>query len=176
MVQKRFRGLLATLVLCAIVPAWAQDTGVLSGTVTDSSGAVVVDAQVTAVNVATNFETATVTNSEGLYRIPFLRPGTYRVRISASGFKSFVRQGLELRVGETIPINAVMELGAVAESVQVTAAAPLLETETSTTGTVINGEFFQRMPLNFSLCVKIVLHAASVTPLPSGTPTRRYSA
>jgi hypothetical protein len=147
MVQRSFRGFLATLVLCVIVPAWAQDTGVLSGTVTDSSGAVVVDAQVTAVNVATNFETATVTNSEGLYRIPFLRPGTYRVRISASGFKSFVRQGLELRVGETIPINAVMELGAVAESVQVTAAAPLLETETSTTGTVINGEFFQRMPL-----------------------------
>ena len=112
MLQRRFRGLLATLVLCAIIPAWAQDTGVMTGTVTDSSGAVVVNAQVTAVNVATNFETATVTNAEGLYRIPFLRPGTYRVRIAASGFKTFVRDGLELRVGATMPINAVMELGA----------------------------------------------------------------
>ena len=147
MLQRRFQGLLPTLVLLAMVPAWAQDTGVLSGTVTDTSGAVVVNAQVTAVNVANNFETVTVTNTEGIYRIPFLRPGTYRVRITASGFKTFVRDGLELRVGATMPINAAMEVGALAESVQVTAAAPLLETETSTTGTIVNGEFFQRMPL-----------------------------
>ena len=69
----------------------------LTGTVTDTSSAVVVNAQVTAINVATNFETATVTNAEGLYRIPFLRPGTYRVRITAPGFKSFIRENVELR-------------------------------------------------------------------------------
>src|SRR6185295_4425964 len=123
------------------------DTAVLTGTVTDTSGAVVANAQVTTVNVSNNFETATVSNSEGIYRIPFLRPGTYRVRITAPGFKSFVRDNVELRIGATLPINGVMEVGAVAESVQVSAAAPLLETETSTTGTVINGEYFERMPL-----------------------------
>ena len=131
----------------AVVPVWGQDTGTLTGTVTDSSSAVVANAQVTVTNAATNFETSTVTNSEGIYRIPFLRPGTYRVRITASGFKTVVRDNVELRVGATLPINGVMEVGAVCESVQVTAAAPLLETETSTTGTVIDGEFFQRMPL-----------------------------
>jgi hypothetical protein len=143
--NSRTRRICAAAALCAA--ALAQDTGVLTGTVTDSSGAVVPGAEVSVVNVATNFDSTTTTNSDGLYRIPFLRPGTYRVRITASGFKGFLRDNVELRVGATLPINAVLELGAVAESVQVNAAVPLLETETSNTGTVINGEFFQRMPL-----------------------------
>ncbi len=137
----------ALLVFLAISPVFAQDTAVLTGTVTDSSNAVVANAQVIATNVANNFETTTLTNAEGLYRIPFLRPGMYRVRIAAPGFKSFVRENVELRVGATLPINGTLELGAVSESVQVTAAAPLLETETSTTGTIVDGDFFQRMPL-----------------------------
>ena len=88
-----------------------------------------------------------MTNAEGLYRIPFLRPGTYRVRITAQGFKSFIRENIELRVGATLAVDCAMELGGVAESVQVSAAVSLLETETSTTGTVVTGDFFQRMPL-----------------------------
>lgn len=119
----------------------------LTGTVTDSSGAIVAAAKVSAVNAATNFESTAETNADGLYRIPFLRPGIYRVMVSAQGFKTFVRDGVELRVGFTLPIHAVMEVGAVAESIQVNASAPLLETETSTTGTNISGTFFQRMPL-----------------------------
>src|SRR4051794_24003587 len=147
MLQQRLQGVLLTLIAFTVIPAWAQDTGVLTGTVTDSSGAVVVGASVTAINAATNFETTSETNAEGLYRIPFLRPGTYRVRITAQGFKSFIRDNVELRVGATLPIDGKMEVGAIAESVQVSAAAPLLETETSTTGTVVNGEYFARMPL-----------------------------
>ncbi len=135
------------LALCALAPALAQDTGVLTGSVSDASGAVVVGAHITAINVATNFEAATASNSEGLYRLPFLRPGTYRLKFTAPGFKTLSRENVELRVGATLPIHGVMELGAVTESVQVTAATPLLETETSSTGTVISGEFFQRMPL-----------------------------
>jgi hypothetical protein len=147
MLRKGIRGFFLGLVLFAVVPAWGQDTGTLTGTVTDSSSAVVANAQVTVTDTAINFETSTVTNSEGIYRITFLRPGTYRVRITAAGFKTFLRDNVELRVGATLPINGVMEVGTVSDSVQVTAAAPLLETETSTTGTVIDGEFFQRMPL-----------------------------
>jgi hypothetical protein len=147
MLQKRIGGFFLGLFLFAVVPACAQDTGTLTGTVTDSSSAVVANAQVTVTDSATNFETSTITNTEGIYRITFLRPGTYRVRITASGFKTVVRDNVELRVGATLPINGVMEVGTVSDSVQVTAAAPLLETETSTTGTVIDGEFFQRMPL-----------------------------
>src|SRR4051794_37157713 len=86
MLQKGIRGFFLGLVLFAVVPAWGQDTGTLTGTVTDSSSAVVANAQVTVTDTAINFETSTVTNSEGIYRITFLRPGTYRVKITASGF------------------------------------------------------------------------------------------
>src|SRR3954471_10774224 len=79
-------GLLLAFCLFTAAPAFAQDTATLTGTVTDGSGAVVVNASVTAINLATNFETATVTNNEGFYRITFLRPGDYRVRITAAGF------------------------------------------------------------------------------------------
>ena len=109
MFQRKLQGLSLALVLFGIVPAWGQDTATLTGNVTDSSSSVVVGAQVRAINTATNFEMATVTNSEGLYRITFLRPGTYRVSITAAGFKSFIRENVELRVGATLPINGVME-------------------------------------------------------------------
>jgi hypothetical protein len=125
----------------------AQDTATITGSVSDSSGAVVAGAQVVAVNTATNFEATAPVNTEGIYRIPFLRPGNYRIRVTAPGFKSFIRENIELRVGATLPINATLEVGSVSDSIQVTAAVPLLETETSTTGTVITGDFFSRMPL-----------------------------
>ena len=145
------------LALCALTSALAQDTATLTGTVTDSSGAVVVGAHVSAINVANNFEATTTSNAEGLYRLPFLRPATYRLTFTAPGFKSFIRDGVELRVGAILPIPAVMQIGAVNDSVQVTAASPLLETETSSTGTAITGEFFQRMPL-FQRHVRAVLY------------------
>jgi len=114
------------LFLAASAILVAQDTGVLTGTVTDSSGAIVAAAKVSAVNAATNFESTAETNADGLYRIPFLRPGIYRVMVSAQGFKTFVRDGVELRVGFTLPIHAVMEVGAVAESIPDAPAAEQL--------------------------------------------------
>lgn len=148
MLQQWRQGLLAlSLAVFAMGPAWSQDTATLTGTITDPTGAVVAAAKVTAVNTANNFESTTESNAEGLWRITFLRPGTYRITVESTGFKRFVRDGVELRIGSTLPINAVLEVGTVADSVEVTSAAPLLETETSTTGTIINGEYFARMPL-----------------------------
>ncbi|MCC7175408.1 MAG: TonB-dependent receptor [Bryobacterales bacterium] len=140
-------GLLLAISLVLAPSAFSQDTATLTGMVTDPTGAVVVGAQVTISNVATNIETATQTNTQGLYRVPALRPGTYRIAVSAAGFKRFVRENIDLRVGDTVPINAALEIGTVADTVEVTAAVPLLETETSSTGTVVKGEFFYRMPL-----------------------------
>lgn len=133
-------GLWTALFLALALPGLTQDTAVLLGTVTDPTGAVVVGARVSAVNIATNFESTTETNSEGLYRLPFLRPGTYRVTITATGFKRFVRENVELRVGATVPVDAPLEIGAVADVVEVTAAVPLLETETSSTGMLVKGD------------------------------------
>ncbi|MCL6546758.1 MAG: carboxypeptidase-like regulatory domain-containing protein, partial [Bryobacteraceae bacterium] len=145
---RRIQGLMLTLVLFLFAaPVLAQDTANLTGTVTDPTGAVVVGAQVTVTNVATNVETTTETNSEGIYRVPFLRPGTYRVTISAAGFKRFIRENVTLSVGATVPVNASLEIGTVADTVEVRAAIPLLETETSATGTLVKGDYFYRMPL-----------------------------
>jgi hypothetical protein len=135
------------LFMFAAAPVLAQDTAVLTGTVTDPTGAVVVGAQVKVTNLATNIETTTVTNAEGLYRVPALRPGTYRVTITAAGFRTFVRENVTLSVGSTVPVNAALEIGAVADTVEVRAAIPLLETETSATGTLVKGDYFYRMPL-----------------------------
>ncbi len=125
----------------------AQDTATITGIVTDPVGAVVPGAQVTVLNLSTNVQLTTETNEEGIYRVPFLRPGRYRVTITATGFKRFVRDEIEVSIGATVPINASLEIGTLAESIEVSAAVPLLETETSATGTLVKGDYFYRMPL-----------------------------
>jgi hypothetical protein len=109
--------------LMALPVCGQLDTGVFSGRVTDASGAVVPNAPVTVVETSTNFLTDTKSNNEGLFRIPSLRPGPYRLTVKASGFKSYVREGLELHVGENQEINVALEVGGTTESVVVTAEA-----------------------------------------------------
>ena len=138
--------LVTTLLVCAF-PAIAQDTGIISGRVQDTTGAVVAGAQITVTNTATNVEDHSQSNAEGNYRVPALRPGTYRVVIAASGFKRVVRENVELRVGAAVQVDGNLEVGAATDSVDVAAAAPLLDTETSSTGTVVEGNYFVRMPL-----------------------------
>ena len=83
----------APIVFAAI--AFAQlDTATISGRVLDSTGAAVPGAELKVINVSTNFESVTVTNAEGLYRVPSLRPGPYRIIVSAAGFKQHVREGI----------------------------------------------------------------------------------
>jgi hypothetical protein len=131
-----------------VFPAYSQlDTGTLSGKVTDSSGAVVPNAQITVVNTATNFESSISTNSDGLFRLPSLQPGTYRVQIKATGFKLHNRSGLDIRVGDNLSLDFVMEVGAISEVVNVTGEAPQLQTETSASGMVAEGTYLQQLPL-----------------------------
>lgn len=144
---KAIASLALAMAVALVVPALAQDTGALTGRVVDPTGAVVAGAQVTAVNIATNLESSTTSNEEGLYRIPALRPGIYRLSVTAQGFKKFVRQEVDLRVGVTLAVNVNLELGTVADTVEVTASTTLLETESSSTGTIVQGSFFYRMPL-----------------------------
>ncbi len=151
-------GLFIALLIAAVLPLSAQlDNGNITGRVTDPSGAVVIGAQVTVTNVQTNFENVTQTNADGMYRVQSLRPGSYRVVITAAGFKRTVRENIELRAGDTMGINLVLEVGGVNESVSVTAEIPLLETETSSTGQVVAGDYFYSLP-NFQRNVKGILY------------------
>ena len=106
--------------------AWAQTagTGTLVGTVTDSTGAVVVGAIVTVVNTATSFTSKTPTSAQGTYYVPYLAPGSYRLTVEAAGFKRYVRDEILVSSGEVPRIDLQLEVGAMAESVTVTSASP----------------------------------------------------
>src|SRR5689334_16223872 len=123
------------------------NTGTITGSVTDPSGAAVANVKVSAVQVDTNFESHATTNAEGLYRIQSLQPGAYRLSFEAAGFKRFVQSGVDLNVGVVLPVNVKLDVGQLTESVQVSAQGTLLETETSATGSLTEGETLYKMPL-----------------------------
>lgn len=119
----------------------------MTGRVTDSTGAVVPAVNVTVVQTTTNFTQTSVTNSEGIYRVLSLQPGMYRVTFEAQGFKKSVRDNVELRTGDTLPIDMVLQVGSVTESIEVSGGVALLETETSSTGTVVSGNVLYDLPM-----------------------------
>mgnify|MGYP001047062146 CR=1 FL=1 len=135
------------LLLLLATPVSAQiDTGIISGKVTDPSGAIVPGARVVITQTTTNTESISQTNQDGLFRVPSLRPGPYRVSVTAAGFRAFTRDGLTLRMGENLNVDVTLEVGAVSESVEVVSSLPLLETQTSSTGQVMDGDYFYQLP------------------------------
>jgi hypothetical protein len=135
------------VLFAALFTAHAQlGVGTITGRISDPSGAAVPGASVVVVNSDTNFRFTSQTNEEGIFRIPGLQPGPYRVSIEAEGFKTYIRDNLVLRVGATQPVDVALEVGAITEQVEVTAETPLLETETSAAGSVLEGEIMYRLP------------------------------
>ena len=122
-------------------------TATITGRVTDPSGAVIPNVSVTVVQTETNFQFTAVTNDGGLFRVQSLQPGPYRATFEAGGFKRLIRENLELHVGDVMAVDTAMQVGNVSESVEVTAAAALLETETSATGSLVEGEVLHKLPL-----------------------------
>jgi len=140
------RLLVSTLVLALGV--YAQlDTGTITGRVTYATGAAVPNVQVSVVQKENNFTFSSVTNGDGIYRVQSLQPGTYTVSFQAGGFKRVVQDGLVLRVGDVLPVDATLQVGAVNESIEVTAQSTLLETETSSTGTVTEGDTLYKLAM-----------------------------
>src|SRR5207245_1169340 len=142
-----FVGLLSAFSLT--ISAYAQTTGAATivGTVTDTTGAVIPAAKVTVVNTATNFNFEGLTNQDGYYYVPYLRPGIYRVTVEAAGFKKYVRDGIELRTNDEPRIDIKLEVGSAVETVEVVGAAPLLETETTISGGIMEGSTVVKIPI-----------------------------
>ncbi len=139
---------IAVLLCLSVWPAWGQiGTATISGRVTDPSGAVVPNVTVTVVNTVNNFQFTAATNTDGLYRVQSLQPGPYRATFESTGFKRLVRDNIVLRVDDTLPVDAALEVGTVAESIEVSAQSQLLETETSALGTVTEGKVLYNLPL-----------------------------
>jgi hypothetical protein len=146
--QLRGRAFLAVIFLSLVPNAFPQaDTGVITGTVRDSTGAAIPNAKVSIVEAETRFHFETVANDQGLYRVQSLLPGTYTVTFEALGFKRLVQNDVILRVGDVLPIDGTLQVGAVTESVEVKANSTLLETETSSTGTVTEGAQLYKLPM-----------------------------
>ncbi len=152
-----FVPLLAILSLCAF-SAHAQTTGqaTLVGTVTDTTGAVIPTAKVHVVSNETGFTFEGLTNTEGYYYVPYLRPGTYQLTVEAQGFKKYVRQGIELRTNEQPRVDVKLDIGNVVDVVEVQAAAPLLETETTISGGILEGATITKIPVMQKLTFRIL--------------------
>ncbi|MDX1979130.1 MAG: carboxypeptidase-like regulatory domain-containing protein [Bryobacteraceae bacterium] len=148
----------ATFFVVSSAPGQTTGTATLTGAVTDSTGSVVPGAKVTVTNTATGVVITTSTTTEGTYYVPALNPGSYRVGIEAAGFKQYVRDGIILRTAEQPRIDVQLEVGAVSESVQVTGAPPLLETETSASGMVLEGDTIVKLPVLQKAFNRIVLY------------------
>ena len=141
--------LLSALLLTECYTAWAQfESATMTGVVTDAAGAVVPNVAVKAVQESTNVEATAITNQEGRFFFPSLRPGSYRVEASAPGFKKAVTGGMVLQVNQAARLDLQLSVGDVTEQVQVSAEAPLLETESASRGAVIDHTKIVELPLN----------------------------
>src|ERR1700734_2740213 len=118
-------------------PLSAQSTfGSISGTVADASGSAVPDAQVALTSAATSAKQTFTTGADGLYSFVNLNPGEYTLEVEKSGFKHVKREAIVVQVQQAVRIDAALELGAVSQTVEVTAETPLLTPNTTSLGQV----------------------------------------
>jgi outer membrane receptor protein involved in Fe transport len=151
------------------LPALAQSTATLQGTVTDTSNAAIPGAKVVVHNQNTGVERTTQTDQSGAYLVPGLAPGVYTVTVTANGFQSFVIRELKLDVATTVTENAQLKVGGVTQEVVVSGGAPLVNTSTPTVGQVINQTTVQQIPLNGRHFVDLgLLVPGTVTPPQNG--------
>lgn len=174
---------LTTLLLASATLALSQ-TAQITGRVTDSSEAVVPSVSITVTNADNGTTRKAATNEQGYYTVPLLQPGRYQMSVQHQGFRPVSRDGITLAVDQVARINFVLEVGTVAESVEVTAVAPLVDSGSGTVGKVIENRRVADLPLNGRNALALMMLAPAVKPLPArrragssaGAPTCRRSA
>jgi len=162
--MKHLDRVLLLLTICAL-PVCAQlDRGSLTGEVKDPSGAAVSGAKVTATQLSTNSVSSTTTTESGDYTLPALLIGTYRVTVESAGFKRSVNSKVEVTSGSTLRLDFKVELGMVNESVQVSAQASSLETETTRVATSLTTKLIEDLPLVVAGQIRSVFNLAVIAP------------
>lgn len=136
------------IALLSAASASAQQSGQISGVVTDSSGAVMPGVTVTATEVSTSFQTTAVTADGGRFLFPSLRPAQYEITAVLTGFRTFRRQGVELLASQSLTLSVTLEVGALEDAVTVNAAAVQVDTSTSALSEVVDHARIVELPLN----------------------------
>jgi hypothetical protein len=138
---------LLSLLCLAVTPLWGQNgTGSITGHVTDTTGALVEGATVTAMNVATDVRTTVTTNNAGIFLLQDLIPGTYSIEVTKTGFKKVERPNTLVQVSDNIGVDFRLQVGTVSETVTITAQTPQLRTEDAQEGEVVNEQMIQTLP------------------------------
>ena len=142
--------ILLLLFVAAVAPcgvAQTSSTGAVAGQVSDSKGGTVAGATLKIINQSTSDTTTVVSQSNGSFLAPLLRPGRYKIEVTKSGFKTLVRSGINVVVTETAQVNLQIEVGLVTETIEVSAQAEVLNTQDAALGHVTDGEMLRDLPL-----------------------------
>jgi hypothetical protein len=174
--RRKLGSVLLSCACCAIfstfTPLFAQvDTGGVTGTVTDSSGAIVPNVTIKLINDATTVVIPTRSTSTGSYSFNAVRPGSYTLQAEAPGFQTVVDKGVEVHVQQTAAIDIHFVTGAVSQQVTVTAAAPLLQAESGEVGQTITGHTINSMPLKSRDWASLAQLSAGAATAPKGQPS-----
>ena len=159
----------AAALLCAAllfaIPVVAQTFyGSIVGTVADPSHSVIPSAKIALTNTATGERRTATSGADGSYRFVNLLPGTYKLEVEAPGFQHYTQDQIEINVEATVRADVAMQLGSVEQTVEVTGAAPLLQTETATVGQVVNTRSVENLPLNGRNVMNLAANVAGVVP------------
>jgi hypothetical protein len=164
----RLRQTLLVLFLWPTLVAAQQQLATLQGTITDQTGSVLPSVTVIATNVDTGIARTVSSNGSGVYRLPGLEPGRYRLTAALSGFAPYAREGIVLEVGASVGLSFVLEAGTVAEQIEVRGAAPLVQTERADISSVVERKRIEELPL----VSRNPLALTALQPGVTGIPTR----
>ncbi|HXF14912.1 MAG TPA: carboxypeptidase regulatory-like domain-containing protein, partial [Terriglobales bacterium] len=161
--------IVSLLVVLSFCAAHADVTGAISGTVRDPGQAVVAGAQVRIVNVQTNVAQQTTSAADGSYHFLALQPGAYKITVTASGFQTYTNSGITLQVNDQLRADVILQVGTVAEHVDVSASAVHVETENTQLGDVVDSKKMLALPLNGRSYLDLLGLQAGVAPTTAGT-------
>lgn len=140
--------LLVVSLVCVAAGIAQSPNAIINGRVLDPSGAAIAGAQIVVVNDATGVQYTSKTNGEGIYVVPSLPPGSYRIQVSNSGFKTIIKPDIVLHVQDALAINFTLPIGAASEIVTVQGGATFINTENSAVSTVVDRSYIENVPLN----------------------------
>ncbi len=148
-----------------------ETTGAIEGAVTDPTSSALVGARVVAINLDTGFAKETVTIGDGFYRLLLLPVGQYTVTVEAPKFATLIREAIQVNLGQTVRLNAQLDLATIAETVTVSGGAQLVDTTTNALGRVVTGRELVDLPLNGRNFTQLGLLQTGVAPLTAGVAT-----